>query len=133
MALALKSYKNTAFRLEEKIELTTRYFPGLLPQLVSIESDYNYPTIGYTIETSNYLNNRALIIKVVDVKNPQSGILPMPGKATGTVFQYANGSTNIDYDTIRKLLSGPKGTTIDIILKDEHTNKGAEDTYELSF
>lgn len=135
MALALKSIKNTAFKLEEKVELTNRYFPGLLPQPILIESDINYPTIGYVIDTDTHLNNKALIVRVIDIKNPPSGMLNMPGKAKGSVFQYLSGQGiyTLDYDSIRRLLNGPKGTSIDVILKDEHTNKGAEDIYELTF
>lgn len=135
MALALKSFKNTAFKLEEKIELTNQYFPGLLPQPILIESDGNYPTIGYIVETDTHLNNQALIVKVIDIKNPPSGLLNIPGKAKGAAFQYLSGQGiyTINYDSIRKLLNGPKGTSIDVILKDEHTNKGSEDVYELTF
>lgn len=133
MALALKSLKNTAFKLEEIIELTNQYFPGILPQHVVIESDANYSSIGYVVEIDNYLNNRSLIIKVIDVTKPSTGMLQIPGKAKNTAFQYMNGqSYGLNYDSIRKLLSGPKGTIIDIVLKDEHTNKGTEDVYELS-
>lgn len=131
MGIKLKSIKVTAFKLEEKVTAADKYFPGLVPPTVIIESNNNYATAGYTIETDNFLNSQTLIVKVTDVKKPTGTVIQMPGKAKGIAFFYKKGK-NLDYDSSKMLLTVPKGTTLDVILKDVHILVGAEDLYELT-
>jgi len=58
-----------------------------------------------------------------------------PSKATGIAFKYLErpGAYGINYDSMMKILNGSKGSTLEIILKDEHTHKGTEDIYEITF
>lgn len=134
MGLTLRLSKITAFKLEEKVTPVDKYLPGLVPKSVFVESDYNYATVGYTVETDNSLNNQTLIVKVVDVKKPKGNVIQIPGKATGLAFSYkvGNASSGVSYDSAKRLVTLPKGITLDIILKDAHTMVGAEDLYELT-
>lgn len=134
MGIIRRSVKRTAFNLEEKLTAADKYLPGLVPKSVFVESDYNYATVGYTIETDNDLNNQTLIVRVTDIKKPKGMVIQIPGKATGLAFSYKVGkaSSGISYDSAKKLLTIPKGTTIEVILKDNYTIVGAEDLYELT-
>ncbi len=115
------SYKRTAFSLEK----------SLLDDKVLIYSDKNYETAGYKIKFDGHLNFYTLEIIVKSITPPSGPAFENDAPASNYLFSTYIQSSNLYYDPKNKLIRGPKGAVIQIILRDSCHNKGSTDFYDL--
>lgn len=115
------SWKRTAFSLEK----------SLLDDKILIYSDKNYETAGYKIKFDGNLNCYTLEIIVRSITSPCGPAFKNDAPASTYLFSTYIQSSKLYYDPKNKLIRGPKGTVIQVILRDNCQNKGGTDIYDL--
>lgn len=121
MKIIHTSWKRTAFTIEK----------SSIDDKVLIYSDKNYETAGYKIKFDGNLNFYTLEIIVRSINPPGGPAFKNDVPASTYVFSTYIQSSKLYYDPKNKLIRGPKGTVLQIILRDNCHNKGSTDFYDL--
>lgn len=121
MRIIPTTWKQTAFSLEK----------SLLEDKVLIYSDKTYETAGYKIKFDGNLYSYTLEIIVKSVTPPVGPAFKNDAPASAYLFSTYIQSSTLDYDPKTKLIRGPKGTVLQIILRDACHNKGRTDFYDI--
>lgn len=126
MKLNLKGKKETGFKLDTTPHLNI---------ITKIYSDQIYSTGGYGIYFDTKLDyihaKLEVIVKSVTPPTKRAPMSMMP--ASAYLFRSYTDSPLIDYDKSTGNIKGPKGTKLEIILKDNFCHTGKKDTYEITF
>lgn len=126
MKLSLKGKKETGFKLDTTPPLNV---------ITRIYSDQVYSTGGYGIYFGTKLDyiHAKLEVTVKSVTPPPKHAPMALMPASAYLFRSYTDSPLIDYDKSTGKIKGPKGTKLEIILKDNFYYPGKEDTYEITF
>lgn len=122
MKVTPKGSQNTGFHLWDYNAPS----PGM-----SIGSLQRYNSGQWRVDYDAMLNGNTLEIVVNGVKPPKGMCSPAMLPATSIVFQNYLPSSSLSYDKATKTISGPQGSKLEIMLKDNCSmSKGKEDRYE---
>lgn len=123
MKIICTGWKRTAFTLEK----------SSIDDKVIIYSDKTYETAGYKIKFDGNLNFYTLEIIVKSVNPPKGPAFKNDAPASAYLFSTYIKSSKLYYDHKNRLIRGPPGAKLQVILRDECRNKGYTDFYELTF
>ena len=119
MKLHRTGNKETAFKLQD-----------ITSSRLIINSDFMFSKAGWKIDYSAQLNGNTLEIVVNNIMAPLGVAAHSTMPASSDVVVSYTPSPVVSYDISTKSLTGPLGSKLDIILKDDFRNKGKEDRYE---
>jgi len=114
--------KRTAFDLEK----------SLLGDKILIYSDKLYDAAGYKIKFYGELNYYTLEVIIQSIKPPKGPGFKNDVPASEYLFSTYTRSSRLEYDLKNKLLKGPQGAKIRIVLRDDNYSWGYMDVYELT-
>jgi hypothetical protein len=122
MKITPKGSQNTGFQIWDYSSPS----PG-----ASIGSVQIYNTGGWRVDYDANLNGNTLEVVVNGVIKPNGFVTMALSAAHSTLFQSYVPSSSLSYDKATKTISGPQGSKLEIILKDNCSmSKGKEDRYE---
>ena len=122
MKLRRNGNKETAFKLQDIAYIQS--------SRMIVSSDFVFSKAGWKVDYDAKLNGSALEITVNNIVPPQGVATHSIMPASSDVVISYTPSPVISYDNATKTLTGPAGSKLDIILKDDFKNKGKEDKYE---
>ncbi len=121
MKLIRATTKRTAFNLEK----------SLIGEKVLIYSDKMYETAGYSVNFDGQLNLYTLEVIVKSISSPKWPAIKNDVPASTYLFSTYIKSFKLDYDPKNKLIKGPSGARLRVVLRDECHSWGYADIYEL--